>query len=463
MPLGVAGRPVVRQRPGRGVASYMTAFAIAAGGAYGAVALLTEDKSQHSGVQRTAVPNPRIPTVEAQGRSECPRAPAFTSGKLGAVAYEASGGLHVVRVSSGKKATLRPEGVRANDLHPVAWSPSGRWIASGPGDLVPAVGGPVCRPLEKRASGFQWSPTGDRFVAQTENGALWQGKPSGAKRRLLPPNWGVDSYAFHTSGHFLAVARLHRAGPNVPNAGIWMLDLAEGTKTQILPLRSPGPTPRIATWSPDGQWILYWETVGLSASLSADGGPLKAVSVSGGEPVTVVNEMLFYRDFLTWCDDALVATAGGGREVTVDKHLVAASPPDWSAERLEPARDSSVFWPDCSPEGVWVAASATPNRSEERFGSLERRVVFFPVTDPSAQGGFSVYYPRLSAEFPRWSRNRPGRYTTMLFVGRSPKRRGEARLFLQQGKKQVQLARIGTIPGYYGAFPYESVLDWYQP
>lgn len=463
MPLGGSGGPVLRHRRDRGVARYVTAFAIAAGGAYGAAALISVSKTARPPRQATAAPTPTIPGLEAQGNSTCPRAPAFHSGTLGAVAYERSGALHVVRVSSGSDQTLKPKGVVANEAHPVTWSPEGRWIAFGPGNLIPAAGGRACRPLGKKASGLMWSPTGDSFVAQTEDDALWQGKPSGAKRKLLPPNWGVDSYAFDPSGRFLAVARFYRTGLEIKGAGIWMLDLEAGTKNEVLALQTQGATPIVATWSPDGQWILYWETLGLSASLSADGGPLKAVPAAGGQPTTIVNEMLFYRDFLTWCDDTLVATAGGGREVTVDKHLVATVPPNWRAAHLEPPRGSSVFWPDCSPDGSSVAATATRNRSEKHIGTLYRRVIFFPLDNPSVQGGFSVLYPRLSAEFPRWSKDRPGSHTTMLFVGRVPESGGNARLFLRQGKKQLQLAEIGSILGYYGAFVYDSVLDWYQP
>lgn len=414
-----------------------------------------------------AIRGPEPGTVPTPGQDEraykfgqCEFAPGLGTTELGAVAYVRDDALHVVDVATGEDRILVERGVQADESMPVGWSPDGRWISFGPGRLVPAAGGRPCQPLGVDLFGLTWSPTEALFVAKTADGALVAGVSGGPETELLPPGSGVGSFAFDPSGRYVAAGFFQREGERVKAAGIVLFDLQTGGKREVVGYGpEEGIDPRVATWSPDGQWILYWDTFGLSASLSADGGPLKAIPVLGGEPVTVVDGMLFYRDFLTWCGNTLVVAAGGGRSVTEGKGLVAAQPPGWDADPLRERPEVSAFWPDCAPDR-WVAATVSESSPEAEFGTLPRRVDFFPLSDPTYPGGWSL--PRMSAEFPQWSVNHPGEIV-ILFVGREPAPEGPATLYLQDGKATREVADLGPVGSYYGRYDYASRFSWHQP
>ena len=400
------------------------------------------------------------PSPDRSEQPVCDPAPPLQINDLGVVAFAANEGLHKVDVASGQIETLVSSGIRANAGAPVRFSPSGRWISFGPGRLIPSAGGPVCLPSPDDLHQLTWSPLEDIFVAKTRDGRLVNGGPSHPLTEIAAPELGTTNFVFDPSGTRLAVGRVTEEG----SGAVAVIDLENGTTTDVLSLApESGLVPEIATWSPDGDWILYWETFGETESLNADGGALKAVRAAGGDSLTVVDEMLFYSDFITWCGDTLIAAGGGGRGVTENKSLITAAAPEWRPTPIEGDPGESTFWPHCSPD-LQVAATSTEDEPEQTFGQNRRHIDFFPLADPSNAGGFAVDQSSASAEFPRWSRNHDGE-VVMLFVARESSPESEASIYLQQNATQRRLADLGRVEslGYFGHYQYGGLFDWYQP
>jgi hypothetical protein len=229
-------------------------------------------------------------------------------------------------------------------------------------------------------------------------------------------------------------------------------------------LSRPGQYFRLAGWSPDGRWLLFWAERECSASIAADGLPLEAVPAAGGAPVAVLPRMLHYDDFLTWCGQALIAAAGSSRETNLGSALVRSGPPRWRERTLRRARRLSWVSPSCSPGGRRLAAAAGPSSGRSVFGSEHRSIwllrpggaVIRRLTLPPAPG--------LSDEAPRFSRD--GRW--IMFV-RSHVLSGDA------SRDTVELVRTSGVGGavpivdftsddisFYDHFDWPSEIDWSQ-
>jgi hypothetical protein len=193
--------------------------------------------------------------------------------------------------------------------------------------------------------------------------------------------------------------------------------------------------------SPDGRWILYAIDPQGSASLAADGLPMKVVSARGGRPHPIAVGLLNV-DYRGWCDGKLVVTAGGDRYAARHKWLAVAGPPSWSVRRIAVAPAFSFGSLACRGDGIVVQATrdratTTPSWALWDFG---------------LEGGMSVVDtpPRgTSDESPQVSRG-----GTIYFV-RTRDGRGEL-YALRGGKLLGPLLSLGRLGGYFGhrSWPY---------
>lgn len=464
----------VSQRSRRAAPAVTATFVLVAGVA--AVTAVTRDEPSASSPSQAGRRQESL--VAAKGATDadtsaqlpglparCAKAPdGSITDSLGAIAYVRDGELHRVGVRSHRDRVL-VRGRKVDDGFTVRWSSDGRWISFGPGYVVRAVGGRVRSPLGRNVVEAVWSPSADVLVAQTRRGGLVRGGPGRPRLHLLPAGWGVTSFAFDCSGRFVAVGRARFGANAAPvrarDQSIWVVDVFSGARERIYRATKGIAPPEVASWSPDGRWILFWPMEHNSASLTADGAPLDAAPVAGGRPRRIVDAMLPYQDFLTWCGDTLVVSAGAGRQVTVGKRLVAATAPDWRAEPLVRDRQRSVFWPDCSPDGKEVAATVTRNRYEARFGTLRRYVQTFDLGgSPSAGWGADSSGVGASAEYPLYSRNQRPHRIAVLYVERTGD--GRASIYFRTGKPSYEIAGLGRVDSYYGHYPYSDLFDWYQ-
>ena len=402
--------------------------------------------------------------------SGCPRAEAPSFGDLGAVAFVRRTGLHVVDLA-GRTERVIDDALAPQvppDLH---WSPDGRWIAFDGNRLAPATLGAACSPLPLGYSIVGWVPGSELFVAMTNREGLVIGSPGGDVKTLLPDGWGVTDALIDPRGTSVAVARVVGDPSHPQETGIYTVDLSSGKTTQIQ--RFPGADassvlPRLASWSPDGAWLLYWRGAG-SASLASDGGELYAVAATGASP-TKVTEMLMDRDMLDWCGDTLVAASGLGRELDQNKRLITAAPPDWKAAEVPSQPPGSVYWPSCSPDGKSVSATVVDPGQKGNVMAPKNWIAvidFEGVTgaglSPATGGGFSAN--TFSSEFPEWSpKPVPGQSQAILFVGRGDVHHQSGALYLERGEQISKVADLGSVGlGYYGYYDYARRVAWYQP
>ena len=120
----------------------------------------------------------------------------------------------------------------------------------------------------------------------------------------------------------------------------------------------------------DGKWIFYAIDRFASASLAADGLPVRAIGAGGG-PSFPIATGLVYSSYRSWCDNRLVMTAGFDRTTTTTKWLVTATPPTWRARILvkDPRRAFGSL--TCAPDGVIVqSTSASPEGFRSPHWSL---------------------------------------------------------------------------------------------
>jgi hypothetical protein len=108
--------------------------------------------------------------------------------------------------------------------------------------------------------------------------------------------------------------------------------------------------------SPGGKWILYAIDRFASASLAADGLPVRAIRAAGGRSSPVATGLI-YASYRSWCDGRLVMTAGFDRDATTHKWLITSSPPAWGSPALvkDPTRAFGSL--SCASGGVVVQST----------------------------------------------------------------------------------------------------------
>ncbi|NGQ93764.1 hypothetical protein G3578_01090 [Brevibacillus sp. SYP-B805] len=208
-----------------------------------------------------------------------------------------------------------------------AGSPSTLWAVKADGSLAQQVDP---RPVTGRP---QWSPTARKLVYFTQgaDGRLQLllaeiGADNKVKTRLLPTDAEVADIAWMPDGQGLLGSV--PAGKNRPMQLV-KLDLT-GKRTETYRLGNPpnveeGIYPYLADGlkvSPNGRYVAYFERLN-SASLSADGVPIKLFDLQASVQPKTIGSGLAYPEWLAWSPDSrlLAYIVGGGREATANKQL----------------------------------------------------------------------------------------------------------------------------------------------
>jgi Tol biopolymer transport system component len=441
------------------VAVVGAAAAIAtAAGCSGAAAPVRTDATTVANTIPTAAIAERTPELRAA--ANCP------SGRgLGRLAFQGRRSLRVLDLESCKVMTL----VHGRVTGSIRWSADGLYIAFGDGAVVPSSGGPVTHPIGEvaRYQGWDWSPSGHQLAGITQAG-LVLGGPGMPARQLIPARWGATEVLFGPDGS-LAVSRARHIRRFRYRQQLWLVDPASGERQRLWSrgaMEQSGP--HLAEFSPQGRHVLFWTD--QSASINSDGQPLEAVPVTGGK-ARMITTSLLYRDYVANCDRRVVIAAGGWRESTSHKHLLAARPPDWKARRLTSGKHWSQVSPSCQSSGRFVAAAAGPSTGNAftRFGTEQRSIWVLRLRGNHPRRLTFAADRHTTDESPRVSAD--GR--TILFV-RTSEPRGRpptGRLFaLRNGHRGWRHARLfGPIVrlhgggNYYGHYAWAYTVDWYQP
>ena len=325
--------------------------------------------------------------------------------------------LHVFDLGACRDRVL----VRRRAAGPVTFSADGLRVRYGDGWTVPVAGG---RPQRATALPEDLVSPDGRLTASVRL-TRRPGAPTGSLAVWVTPSRGGPARAVYV------VRQSYRR----------------------IPAGAPGPL-HLAAWSPNGRWLFLYVVPQGSASLAADGVELRAVSARGGRPRRVAG-MLGYRDYLTWCGNRLVLTAGGWRLATANKWLAVASAPAWRARRLLRAPRRAWGSLACSPDRRTLVAQSQPASRDYNF--FRTRWALWVVGLDGSRRQLTRPPRGYADESPRWSRD--GR--AILFV-RS--RRGAGRLYLwRRAQVTGPIADLGRAIGYYGHHDWWAAADWWQP
>jgi dipeptidyl aminopeptidase/acylaminoacyl peptidase len=319
------------------------------------------------------------------------------------------------------------------------------------GTIVRAAGGMAHSPLG-RLRAWRWSPTTNVLAGVTPGGGVAVGGPAEAPRMLLPDGSEAGHLAFSPNGRSLAI--------DVGGNRVDVVDVADGSAVTIYRV-TPGTKapPRVAGWSPDGRWVLFFSRFPGNAGV-----PLNAAPVEGGAWANVFDPVLPYGDFLSWCGDRLVFSGGAERVPSEGNQILLSGPPRWRFHNLSADFSRSWIWPSCSPNGRWVAVTATPNRPETPPGHGVRSVWLLSIDGTRRarlSGAAGTAY-----ELPRWSAD--GRFLLVVRRGAEPDSPGVLLVIRidpssgETGGAVGPVARLGPAPGEGGHGDWSLLSDWYR-
>ena len=363
------------------------------------------------------------PPATLSGGAWRPAAHCPVGMRLGKVAYIHAGALFLLDLDRCRRRALAARGAAP----PVAFSGDGRWLAFGSlPEILRLDGGTGAVPaFQVAATQWEWSPRGAALAESGRDGSLRLRFALDGERVLEPAGFGVESFAWARSGRTLEIGRhLYRGagGSAGPRDVQQLLALGVGGGSPRLLYRTPRgqiAPPVAAGFSPDGQWAFFWPDLQSSASLAADGMPLRVVAVRGGPARTVVNAMLLVKDWIAFCRSRAVIVAGAGRFTLSGKRLVAAGAPGWRPRTLTSAARLSWVSPECAPGGRLLATAAGRSQRTFRRLDLQHRSLWLlnPGTGSRRRLTTPPSQPSASDELPRWSAD--GRYILFLRQGRS--------------------------------------------
>lgn len=403
----------------------------------------------HLRAGRPQGPAPSVSARASPAKPACPAARLPDAATLGDLAWIEDGSLNMIDLGTCRQSSLVDTGAAP----PVRFSPDGRWLAFGEGEVVAATGGQVRQPFGAPVRSWEWSPTEDLLAGVTEGGGLLIARPGGEPLSLLSDGSGVGHLAVSPDGSRVAVDRVGR--------GIQLIDPTTGKTRTILVQTDPVRVPEVAGWSPDGRWVLYWR-----GPVRSNGGPLDAVPTSGGPWVNVFDPMLPYRDFLGGCGSQVAVSVGSGEQVTVGKQIVLTGPPSWAFHDLTDDFSRSWFWPACSPDGRWLAATDSFNQKESADRTIPR-ALWLLATDGSSRD-LLVPGTHGAVEYPRWSSDG----AVILVVVRAGDRWSSAGrvLLVRVNPRSGRLVRtvgpiveLGSAPGPGGHERWAEISDWSRP
>jgi Tol biopolymer transport system component len=313
--------------------------------------------------------------------------------------------------------------------------------------VIATEGGPVQRPVG-HITKWQWSPREDVLAGVSSDGEVMVGGPGETSSRFFPSK--AEDVVFARDGTRLALG----AGNRLAVVAI------SGGRAETLLATAGTDRPVVAGWSPGGRWVLFWV---LSPGRS--NAPLNAAPLVGGGYSNIFDPVLPYADFLSWCGPAVVVSGGGGEFPSEGQQLLISEPPGWGTRNLSADFRTSWLWPACSPNGTWIAVTATPNGPEQPPGYGTRSLWLI-----SRDGGRRVRLARavhFAYETPRWSSD--GRFVMAVRRRTNPKSPGTVELIRIDPKTGKPLktidsiARLGPAPGRRGHTDWTSISDWYRP
>lgn len=369
----------------------------------------------------------------------------------GRLAYERGGKVYILEGNREREV-----GLGRSPL----WSYDGAWLAYVGSD---AAGGPVA-PRMVRADGtgavafpnlqgvdprLAWSPTEHLLAVGWEKG-LALARPTGTVPGLVDHPQGISNFAWSRDGSQIAYVTTEPKATPPPVDTLWTVAVAGGSPVAVLRDLEDGIY--IAGWWPDGKSLLYWLAPGHSASIAADGLPLRRLDLATGG-TNHLETMLLNRKWISWAPDGqrFLAVTGGGRAAWADKSLSVCD-----RQACQPiAQPAGVVRLD----GIWAPSGdriAFVQAEAREFGAggegwMETRRLWVAAPDGTGAqvlgaAGSGVYSPQLAKDARHLLYARDGTLWYLAIDGGAP----------------MKLAAISEPEQvYYGQIM--APVAWYQP
>jgi len=450
-----------------GAASLGLALLAGCGEEEGATATPTATARATAAPEATGTPAPTLTATPAAG--------------LGKLAFVSDGDIWVLDVDSGQERQLTTDGGNREPR----WSPDGRWLAFTKGEagaiwVMREDGSHASLVVDSARTGPSWVPGGNRLTYATGEGALGLvDVESGEQEALILSDSEISRFAWLPDGNALVVELWERqelATPSLPSTlhqGLWRVN-TDGAG--LLELYSAWDQPLtevdLGLLSPDGRWLTLWEGF-VSASLRADGLPLRIMPVTGGQPQEIASATLLRPGFVAWSPqgDRLAVVEGGGRQTWVNKQIMVMQP-DGSDRRLLSDASRADLFPAWSPDGQRIAFTSGEgnqfeNADENYPQILGTRRIWLANADGSSKSQLTDD-PAYSDQFPQWSAD--GDHILFVRQQAGAIEPGDeepipVEIWLMKADSTDQRKLVDGLSGgfgYYGFVDWSQVLDWHR-
>lgn len=395
---------------------------------------------------------------------------------LGKLAYIQGGDVWVKSLPDGELQRFTQDGKNKEPR----WSLSGKWLAFRKGDssvyLIDKSGN-ITWPLNEGATvgSFAWSSIKDS-LAYASGGEIYTVDADGKNLKTLISAGSVDNQPDETQiGRLIwspdgtRIAYDWRTQPDnqpVSAQGIRIISLDGNAPNEIFQGDAT-----LAGWTMDGQYLLFWEGLFTSASLAADGVPLFAISIEGGTPVSIVDIMLPYQDFIAFGPtntNQLLVVSGAGREAWTNKTLVLQGGSGGERSVLTSA-DMAVSSPAWSSDGARIAFVALPDpksqvmlQGEAANQVLMQRKIYILDKDGTSTPTQLTKDTAYRDERPIWSKDD----SSILFARFNQE--NQASLWLvevENGKTTQVVDELTPDPGWFGNYghvEWDNLYYWWK-
>ena len=323
---------------------------------------------------------------------------------------------------------------------PVRWSPDGRYLATNDGRIVTPAG--------KQAGSFEgdwsWSPAADCVIASgNDKPELTVTTASGEKTRLLARS--PSGFSISPDGTRMALTLAH--GPDAND--VWIANLETGVVREVDRAASQGSFARLGPWTTDGAAVYYWRSDSILRSVTTATPAERTIYAPTSN--TASSRMPVDDDSLIECAGDPVGVIGSRPgPIAAKNRRLAVLKPNAPPDVLTPSHGFVYAYPQCSPDGFYIAAVRGPARA----GGTDRHVV---VLDH--QGGIVQSLTSGSGDDfnPEWGPAGTG----LLFVQQSAPGEGEV-WFAAEGHSAsgTGISLSDSYAPFTRKYGFESLIDW---
>lgn len=311
---------------------------------------------------------------------------------------------------------------------PIQWSPSGRFLAAGGGDLFTSEGGRRGALFTADADTWAWSPRADCALGVV-SGTLQFGTPKTYGALLNAP---IVDFAISPNGRKVALAM---DDPDVPGVSLWEGSLASGVVRQIELLETS-----------ESAYLLGWDRGSRTVAFTADSasGGVASLPLRFGAKSYKIRVRPFPDQLIPCNEGQLVVGSAGGPSRLQYIRRGGLSPASG-----DPAT-TNVVAASCAPRGGFIAQVVSPAKLSRERDLILTDATGTKLQDLTLDAGYSD-------EYPWW-----GPLGTGVAFVRRPDAGGPPQIwYITEGGTGTFTGLVTTdIKGFRGHYPWTRVFDW---